>query len=113
MKPLQLARPAMIMTPSDTLSSVALTTSAQAIDIPAGAQFASFSCNSDFYAQYGIAGAAAVPTTTTTAPSTALNCSELNPTIRDLHSTAKTTALSVIAPAAGGILTIGWYGPGG
>ncbi len=113
MKPLQLARPAMIMTPSDTISSVALTTAAQTIDIPTGAQYASFACNADFYAQYGAAGAAAVPTTSTTTPSTALTCSELNPTVRDLHSTQKTTGISIIAPSAGGILTIGWFGPGG
>lgn len=112
MKPLQLSRPAMIMTPSDTIQSVALTTSAQALDVPTGGTIASFASDSNFYASFGSTGAA-VPTTTTTAPSTGNSCSELNPTIRDLHSTAKTTGLSIIAPAAGGILTISWFSPGG
>ena len=110
MRPLQLNRNGGIMTPSDTIQSVALTTAAQALDLPTGAQFGNFSANADFYLKSGSTGAA-VPTTTSTAPSTSDSVSELNPTIRDFHSTQKTSGISVIAPVAGGMLTIGWFGP--
>ena len=33
------------------------------------------------------------------------------PVMRDLHSTSKTTGISVLAPVAGATLSLSWYGP--
>jgi hypothetical protein len=113
-RPLQLNRPANVLTPSDTVTSVLLTTSAQAFDVPAGAQYVGFGLSSGIaYVAYGSTGAASI-----TASSTAATGSEVIgvpngplPVIRDLHSTAKTTGISVLAPVAGGLLSLSWYGP--
>ena len=77
----------------------------QAFDVPAGHSFVLFSLNADFYARYG-STSAQVPTTT----STGSTGSELNPTARNIGSTASCTGISIIAPAAASG-SLSWFKP--
>lgn len=115
MRPLQLGRPGNILTPSDTIQTAVLTTVAQAFDVPTGAQYAGLSLSSGVaYVAYG-STAAAVPTTSSTGSggSEVIPSAQApyGPVMRDLHSTAKTTGISLLAPVAGAVMSISWYGP--
>jgi hypothetical protein len=116
MRPLQLVRPANVLTPSDTITTVLLTTTAQALDVPAGAQFVGFSLSSGLAAVAYGSTAAAWPTATSTVPSSSeligTPSSLQGITLRDLHSTAKTSGISLLAPVAGALMTLSWFGPG-
>lgn len=79
----------------------------QAFDVPAGMGFVGFSLTEDFWVKYG-STAAAVPSTSTTAGTSS---PELNPTYRNLSSTAKTTGISIVSDAAAKG-SINWYLPG-
>lgn len=76
----------------------------QAFDTPTGAGFVVFSSNVDFFVRYG-STAASVPTTSSTGSSTN---AELNPTTRNIGSTAACTGISVISANAG-IVTMSWF----
>lgn len=101
-----LIAPGVIITESDCVTHVALSSGAgQAFDVPAGKAIANFSFNGDFWAAYG-STSASVPSTSSTANTTAN--SELNPTIRNLVSTASCTGISLVSEvAAKG--SISWY----
>lgn len=78
---------------------------AQAFDAPAGRPIANFSFNADVWVSYGTT-AAAIPTTTSTASTTAN--AELNPSTRNLGSTVACTGISLASEvAAKG--SISWY----
>ena len=98
--------PNTILAAPDFVQHVSLASSVgQAFDVPAGMGIVNFSFRGDFSVRYGSTAAANVTTS-----STAATGSEINPTIRDLRSTASTTVISVIADQA--ILgTLSWYKP--
>jgi len=108
LQPLSLLRPANILSRPDYVDHCLLTTSAQAFDVPSGAGFVLFASNADFACKYGSTGA--------TWPSSNVvdgSGNEINPTARCIGSTKATTGLSLIAPTAGGIVTLAWFKPGG
>lgn len=70
----------------------------QAFDTPTGMAYVVFSFNADFWAKYG-STSAAIPTSSSTIGSSALS-SELNPTARNIQSTATTSGISLIADSA-------------
>lgn len=109
MRPFGVARPNSTPLYSDTIQVCALTTSAQAFDTPTGAGYVSFGANANFAVGFGFA-TAVFPTTTSTIGSTANP--EINPTSRNVGSTADTTGISVCGSSIGGMLTISWYGRG-
>lgn len=78
----------------------------QAFDVPTGMGYVGFSMNADFWVRYG-STAASVPSTSSTSGSTN---SELNPTYRNVGSTAATTGISLVADTAvkG---SLNWYKP--
>jgi len=78
----------------------------QAFDVPAGAHYCSFSPSFgiDFWVRYG-STAASIPTTSSTGSSTN---AELNPSARNVGSTAATTGISIIS-ATTGYCTISWW----
>lgn len=76
----------------------------QAFDVPAGMGFVAFSMDQDFWTKYG-STSAIVPAASTTAASTA---GELNPTIRNLGSTASCTGISLIS-ASDSKGSLAWY----
>lgn len=79
---------------------------AQAFDTPTGMGYALFSFDQDFWVKYG-STAATVPSSSTTSGTTN---SELNPTIRNIASTASCTGISLISNfTANG--SISWYKP--
>ena len=91
----------------DFVQSVVLTSgTGQAFDTPTGMAYAVFAMSNDFWVKYGSTGAV-VPTTS----STAASGPELNPTARNVGSTATTTGISIISDyAAKG--SIAWYKAG-
>jgi len=98
--------PNTILSAPDFVQHVSLASSVgQAFDTPAGMGYVLFSFRGDFSARYGSTSAANVTTS-----STAATGSEINPTIRNIVSTAQTTGISVIADQAitG---TLSWYKP--
>lgn len=97
-----------ILAAPDFIESVVLSSGAgQAFDVPAGMGYAAFSFNADFWVAYKSTGAA-IPSSSSTANTT--SNAELNPTIRNIQSTAACTGISLIAaaPASG---SIAWYKP--
>jgi hypothetical protein len=105
-------RPSLAMQQSDTIETCLLTTTAQAFDIPAGAAFVQFSSTASFGCRFGTA-AVAWPTTSSTA---ATGAEIFQPNImppRAIGSTKATTGFSLIAGAAGGFVSMSFYGPGG
>lgn len=105
MKNTGLAHPQDIILYPDTVQqAVLVANTAQAFDVPTGASYVSFGANTDFFVKFGSTGAS-VPTTSSTGSSTN---AELNPTSRNIGSTADTTGYSLIAAAAG-IVTASWY----
>ncbi len=78
----------------------------QAFDVPAGAGYVAFSFPSDFWVKFGSTGVV-IPTSSTTAGSTS---PELNPTARNIGSSAGCTGISLISATtqAG---SISWYAP--
>jgi hypothetical protein len=108
MRNLALLRPANIMGAPDYVNHVILTTSPQAFDVPSGAAQVAFASNGDFAIKYG--------STAVTWPTTNVvdgTGNEINPTARDIGSTARTSGFSIVAPSAGGIVTLAWFKPGG
>lgn len=105
-------RPSLAMQQSDTIETCLLTTTAQAFDMPVGAAFVQFSSTASFAARFGTA-AVAWPTASSTA---ATNAEIFQPNAvmpaRAFGSTKATTGLSLIAGAAGGIVSMAFYGPG-
>lgn len=95
-----------IVSPDYVQQAVLVANTGQAFDVPTGAHYCSFAASQsvDFWVRYG-STAASIPTTSSTGSSTN---AELNPTARNIGSTAATTGLSVIAGSAG-YLTISWY----
>lgn len=104
--------PVGVMHPTDNLPRpryvnhcvLAAASSAHAFDTPTGACFASFSADCNFAVSYG--------TTSVTYPSSDVtdgSGNEINPTMRNLGSTASTTGIAIIAPSSG-VVTINWYG---
>lgn len=79
----------------------------QAFDVPTGMAFVAFSSNVDFWVQYG-STAATIPTSSTTAGTSS---PELNPTIRNIQSTATTSGISLIS-ASTGVCSMTWYKAG-
>lgn len=82
--------------------------SGHAFDTPAGTRNVLFSATCDFYAAYGTT-AATVPSSDTTAGSSAFGPVELNPTIR--HLTTASTGFSLVTSATAGVVTMAFYGP--
>lgn len=78
----------------------------QAFDTPAGMGKVLFSMTGDFWVKYG-STAALVPSTSTTGGSSS---PELNPTMRDIVSTAACTGISIIAAAVQSG-SLAWYKP--
>lgn len=106
MKGTGLTHPQDIISTPDTVQRAVLAAgTGQAFDIPALGSYVIFGSNVDFLVRWG-STAAAVPTTSSTAVSTDLT--ELNPTARNVGSTADTTGFSIIA-ATTGIVTMSWY----
>ena len=99
-----------ILTFPDYTQPVVLSTgssNAQAFDVPTGMRFAGFSMDHDFWVKYG-STAVAIPSTSSTAGSSS---PELNPTYRDLQSSAACTGISIASEyATKG--SINWYRPG-
>jgi len=106
-------RPSLAMQQADTIETCLLTTTAQAFDIPVGASFVQFSSTASFAARFGDAGVV-WPTATSTGSS---NGEMFQPNApmppRAIGSTKATTGFSLIAGAAGGIVSMSFYGPGG
>lgn len=114
MRPLQLGRQGNALTPSDTITSVLLTTSAQAFDTPTGAQYVGIGLSSGIaYVAFGSTNAAAIAASSTAATGSEVITTPTGPlpVIRDLHSTRKTTGISILAPVAGSLASLSWYGP--
>jgi hypothetical protein len=92
-----------------------LTTTAQPFDIPAGAAFVQFSSTASFACRMGTASVA-WPTASSTAASNAEMFHPSEGALANLvaiGSTKATTGFSMIAGAAGGIVSMAFYGPGG
>lgn len=91
----------------DFVQAVVLASSVgQAFDVPAGAGFVAFSFSDNFWVLYG-STAAGLPSSSSTGGSTN---SELNPTVRNIGSTASCTGISISSPnAQAGSLT--WWQP--
>jgi hypothetical protein len=109
MKTLGMLHPTDVLNASDAIgTAVCVAGAAQAFDTPAGAGFVSFSAVSglDFYVAFGSTGAS-VPTTSSTAGSTA-NRSVLNPTARNIGSTQSCTGISIVSGGAG-IVVMEWF----
>ena len=107
MKNSGLLHPTELIAVSDTVQqAVFVAGTGQAFDVPAGSRYCSFapSLSLDFWVRYG-STAASIPTTSSTGSSTN---SELNPSTRNIVSTAVTTGISVIS-ATTGYLTISWW----
>lgn len=79
---------------------------AQAFDTPTGMGYVAFSFDQDFWVKYG-STAAAIPSTSTTAGTSS---PELNPTIRNLASTASCSGISIVS-AFGCNGSLAWYKP--
>ena len=108
MRPLSVLRPALILQNADVIQSVLLTSSAQALDVPAGAGFVEFRATANIAVNYGNATA-----TWPAATSTGSSNSEINPPLRSIGSTVDCTGVSVISSSAGGVCSVAWYGRGG
>lgn len=93
----------------DFVTSCLLTTTAQAFDVPAGGRFVSFAGTTNFAVTWGTTSAI-FPAATSTAGTTG---AEINPLTRDVGSTLSTTGFSMVGAAAGGLVTMTWWGPGG
>jgi hypothetical protein len=91
--------------PDFTQSVVLASSVGAAFDVPTGMGYVVFSVNQDFWVRYG-STAAAIPTAASTAPTN----SELNPTARNVKSTAATTGISIISAVAA-IGSLNWYKP--
>lgn len=107
MRPLGLKRPGNILATPDYNNHVLLSTTPQAFDMPSGAAYMNFSATVDFAVKIGSTGVAW--------PSTNVldgSGSEINPTVRGIGSTKSSTGFSVVAGSSG-LLTIGFFGPGG
>lgn len=98
--------PSILQFPDFTQSVVLSSGVGQAFDVPAGMGYVGFSMNADFWVKYG-STAAAVPSTSSTSGTTN---SELNPTYRNIGSTAATTGISIAADAATKG-SLNWYKP--
>lgn len=98
--------PSILQKPDITQSVVLSSGVGQAFDVPAGMGYAGFSMNADFWVRYG-STAAVVPTTSSSAGTTS---AELNPTYRNLSSTAGTTGFSMVSDF-GAKGSINWYKP--
>ncbi len=81
----------------------AAASSGHAYDVPAGANFVSFSADCNFAVRYG-STAAAYPSSDVTDGSG----NEINATMRNIGSTLTTTGISLIAPSSG-IVTLSWF----
>lgn len=112
MRPLSLYRPGNIKQWSDYVSSVALTTSAQAFDTPAGAGFIQFSSTTPFTVKFG-STAAAIATTSSTGGADSELIYPGQDAIRALGSTTSCTGFSILASTAGGMVSVAYYGKGG
>lgn len=97
-----------ILVRPDSVQAVVLAASTgQAFDVPAGMAYVAFSFDQDFWVRYG-STAAAVPSTSSTSLTTN---AELNPTFRNVQSTATTSGISLISEfACKGSLN--WYKAG-
>jgi len=97
-----------ILVRPDAVQAVVLAAgTGQAFDVPAGMAVVAFSMDQDFWVRYG-STAAAVPSTSSTSLTTN---AELNPTVRNVQSTATTSGISLIsAVACSG--SLGWYKAG-
>ena len=83
----------------DYVDSVELTGTTVQLTVPAGARYVVFSATADFYAAYGAAPTAVIPSGTTSDGSG----SELNPAVRRLDDIAK---IAVIGTA---LVTLAFY----
>lgn len=108
MKPMTVDAGNILRTPDFVTNVVLAAGTGQAFDIPAGARYACFAFDSDFWCKFGSTGAA-IATSSSTVGSSALS-SELNPTVRDIGSSGATTGLSLVSAAAAKG-SISWYGP--
>lgn len=97
-----------ILARPDSVQAVVLAANTgQAFDVPTGMAFVAFSMDQDFWVRYG-STAASVPTTSSTSLTTN---AELNPTVRNIQSTATTSGISLIsATACSG--SMAWYKAG-
>lgn len=110
MQPYGLTRPGLVRPPADTVTSVAVTTSGQTIDVPTGASFVEYTGTNPAIISFGSTGAT-YPATTSTAGSS--NGAYLNSgEARFIGSTASCTAITLLSSAAGAG-TLQWWGPGG
>lgn len=93
-----------IVSPDYVQQAVLVANTGQAFDVPTGGSYVVFGSNADFMVRWG-STAASIPTTSSTGSSTN---AEMNPTARNVGSTASTTGFSIIA-ATVGIVTMSWY----
>jgi len=83
-----------ILAVPDAVQAVVLAAgTGQAFDVPTGMACVAFSMDQDFWVLYG-STAASVPTTSSTSLTTN---AELNPTVRNVQSTATTSGISIIS----------------
>lgn len=97
-----------ILVRPDSVQAVVLAAgTGQAFDVPTGMAYVAFSMDQDFWVRYG-STAAAVPSTSSTSLTTN---AELNPTVRNIQSTATTSGISIVSAfACNGSLN--WYKAG-
>jgi hypothetical protein len=96
MKTLGTRNPTEILSCPNFVQSFVLSSGvAQAFDTPTGAGYVAFSMNSDVWVSYGSTSA-----TVPAASSTGSSGSELNPTVRNIGSTASCTGISIYSDSA-------------
>lgn len=96
-----------IMQAPDFVQAVVLASSVgQSFDTPAGAGFVVFSFSDNYWVRYG-STTAGLPSSSSTAGS---STSELNPTARNIGSTASCTGISISSPNAQ-VGSISWWKP--
>lgn len=92
---------------TDSVASLVLAAgTGQAVDVPSGAGFVAFTSSVDFWVRYGSTGAA-IPTTSTTAGSSAI--SAFNPDSRNLTSTAACSVISLVSASSGYVVLEFWH----
>lgn len=106
MKPLAATKMQSMPAMPDTITTILLTTSAQAFDTPAGAKSVVFGCSGNFVAALGSTGAA-WPAASSTDASTQ---GEVNPGARFIGSTTDCTGFSILGSSAGLVATASWFG---